>query len=183
MNKIETGFKDLVVLEPRLFHDDRGYFYESYSKDKLSSLGLDYDFVQDNESKSTYGVLRGLHMQSGEYSQSKLVKVIKGEVLDVAVDLRKDSSTYGQWYSVNLSETNKKQLLIPRGFAHGFVVLSKEAIFSYKVDNVYNKESELSLNPFDETLNIDWGLEVDRLLLSEKDKEGLSLQLIKTRLL
>jgi dTDP-4-dehydrorhamnose 3,5-epimerase len=183
MNKISTNIKDLYVLEPRLFHDDRGYFYESYSKEKFESLGLDYNFIQDNESKSSHGVLRGLHMQSGKYSQSKLVKVIKGEVLDVAVDLRQESPTFGKWYSIILSEDNKKQLLIPRGFAHGFLVLSEEAVFSYKVDNVYNKESELSLDPFDDSLAIDWSLDRDRLILSTKDQAGLPLTILRTRLL
>ncbi|MGL4759162.1 MAG: dTDP-4-dehydrorhamnose 3,5-epimerase [Patescibacteria group bacterium] len=175
MKKIETGIDGLYILEPNVWEDGRGYFFESYSKEKLDSLGLKYDFIQDNESKSSFGVLRGLHLQKDEHSQAKLVKVTKGEVLDVALDLRPKSKTYGKWYSIVLNEKNKKQLLIPRGFAHGFLVLSQDAVFNYKVDNLYNKDSEVSIDPFDENININWGLKKEDLILSEKDKNGLKI--------
>jgi dTDP-4-dehydrorhamnose 3,5-epimerase len=170
MKKIKTGFEGLYVLEPQVFSDDRGYFLESYSKQKLDDLGLDYHFIQDNESKSSYGVVRGLHFQKGEFAQAKLVRVIVGEVIDSVVDLRQDSKTFGLSFSVLLSGENKKQLLIPRGFAHGFSVVSETAIFAYKVDNVYNKESEASLNPFDKNLNINWQITFKNAIMSEKDR-------------
>ena len=166
----ETKLKGCFILEPNVFKDKRGYFLESFNKKSFEEeLGLTTNFVQDNESFSTKGVLRGLHYQAGSFSQAKLVRVIKGEVLDVAVDLRKDSSTFGQYVSIKLSEDNKKQLFVPRGFAHGFVVLSETAIFSYKCDNYYNKASESGIIYNDPTLNIDWGLAKKSLIVSEKD--------------
>lgn len=167
---IDTSIEGLKVFEPRVFGDDRGYFFESYNKNSFIAAGIPTEFVQDNESRSVYGVLRGLHYQCGEYAQAKLVRVVEGAVLDVAVDIRKDSSTYGQSYSVRLSAENKRQLFIPRGFAHGFVVLSPTAIFCYKCDNFYNKESEGGLRFDDPTLGIDWEIEAADIILSEKDK-------------
>jgi len=170
MNKIETKLKDCFILEPTVFKDKRGYFFESFNREKFNEIvGFDANFVQDNESYSTKGVLRGLHYQTGDYAQAKLVRVIKGKVLDVAVDIRKDSTTYGQHVTVELSEENKKQFFVPRGFAHGFVVLSKTAIFSYKCDNYYNKSSEGGIIYNDPILNIDWELPENSLIVSEKD--------------
>lgn len=170
MNVKETKLKGCFILEPKVFEDERGYFYESYNEKTFNdAIGHEVKFVQDNESFSTKGVLRGLHFQKGAYAQAKLVHVIKGSVLDVAVDLRKASETYGHYVSIELSEGNKKQLFIPRGFAHGFVVLSDTAIFSYKCDNFYNKEAESGIIYNDKHLNIDWKLPEEALLLSDKD--------------
>lgn len=169
MDIIKTNIKDLLVLKPKIFKDKRGYFSETYNKKLFEQNNLFYDFVQDNESKSTYGVIRGLHFQKGKYSQAKLVKVIQGKVLDIAVDLRKNSKTFGQYLSIELSATNKLQFLIPRGFAHGFSVLSKTATFSYKCDNFYNKDSEQGINIFDKKLNIDWKINRKSAIISEKD--------------
>jgi dTDP-4-dehydrorhamnose 3,5-epimerase len=167
-----TPLDGCMVLTPRLFGDDRGYFFESYNEEKFNeAAGYEVKFVQDNQSFSTKGVLRGLHLQKGEYAQSKLVRVTMGEVLDVAVDLRKNSSTFGQHFSVLLSDKNNKQFFVPRGFAHAFVVLSNEAIFQYKCDNYYNKASEGGLHYADPSLGIDWGLSANELLVSDKDKE------------
>lgn len=165
----KTNIADLFILEPRVFPDDRGYFFESFSKKAFENQGLNYHFVQDNESASVYGVIRGLHYQFGAYAQAKLVRVVEGEILDVVVDLRTDSKTYGKVFSIRLSSTNKKQLLIPRGFAHGFSVLSETAVFCYKCDNFYSKEHEGSIVYNDPTLNIDWEIEPDKALLSPKD--------------
>jgi len=166
----ETILKGCFLLEPKIFNDSRGYFYESFNKLTFNNLiGQNINFIQDNESFSVKGVIRGLHYQTGEHSQAKLVRVIKGCVLDVAVDIRKDSDTYGQFFSVELSEENKKQLFIPRGFAHGFAVLSESAIFSYKCDNFYNKESESGILFNDKSLNIDWRLEDKDIIVSDKD--------------
>ncbi|WP_418510441.1 dTDP-4-dehydrorhamnose 3,5-epimerase [Corallibacter sp.] len=171
MRLIETKLKDCFVIEPNVFADDRGYFFESYNEEKFNkALDQNINFVQDNESFSSKGVLRGLHFQKGEFAQAKLVRVIKGEVLDVAVDLRPDSPSFGKYESVVLTGENKKQFFVPRGFAHGFVVLSDTAIFSYKCDNFYNKESEGGIIFNDKTLNIDWKLPESECLLSEKDK-------------
>ncbi|WP_417291557.1 dTDP-4-dehydrorhamnose 3,5-epimerase [Corallibacter sp.] len=171
MRLIETKLKDCFVIEPNVFADDRGYFFESYNEEKFNKvINQNINFVQDNESFSSKGVLRGLHFQKGEFAQAKLVRVIKGEVLDVAVDLRPDSPSFGKYESVVLTGENKKQFFVPRGFAHGFVVLSDTAIFSYKCDNFYNKESEGGLIFNDKTLNIDWKLPESECLLSEKDK-------------
>ncbi|MBN2261745.1 MAG: dTDP-4-dehydrorhamnose 3,5-epimerase [Prolixibacteraceae bacterium] len=170
MRIIETTIKDLLIIEPRQFIDDRGYFFESFNQNFFDKLGLNYNFVQDNESKSSFGVLRGLHYQLAPYAQAKLVRAIKGRVFDVAVDLRKGSETFGKWFGVELNEENKWQLLIPQGFAHGFAVLSPEAIFSYKCDQFYNKESEKGIIFNDRELNIDWKLEEKDIHLSDKDK-------------
>lgn len=172
--KIETGIEGLYVIEPTVFEDDRGFFMETYSKKEFEDIGINTEFVQDNQSKSTKGVLRGLHFQIN-YPQSKLVRVIKGEVYDVAVDLRKDSKTYGKYYGIILSEKNKTQFLIPRGFAHGFLVLSDEAEFVYKCDDFYHPGDEGGLIFDDKTINIDWPFDKiggkDKIILSEKDKK------------
>lgn len=175
MKFIEQSIKGVWIIEPKVFNDERGYFMESFKKDIFEEHVGKVNFIQDNESKSTRGVLRGLHYQTGEYSQAKLVRALKGAVLDVAVDLRKSSPTFGQHIAVELSEKNKKQFFIPRGFAHGFLVLSEEAIFSYKVDNVYAPSHESSLMWNDPTVNIDWGIKEEELLLSAKDKAGKPL--------
>ena len=164
-----TTFKGVYLLKPKLFFDSRGYFFESYNSKRLNEFGLDYKFVQDNESMSDRGVLRGFHYQIGDFAQTKLIRVIKGSVLDVIVDIRPDSETYGMHYKVVLSEKNKYQLLIPRGFAHGFLGLEDHTIFSYKCDNYYNKDSERGIIYNDKTLNIDWGVPQKDLKLSEKD--------------
>ncbi|WP_067146643.1 dTDP-4-dehydrorhamnose 3,5-epimerase [Pseudotamlana agarivorans] len=166
----ETKLKDCFLLEPKVFGDDRGYFLECYNQNTFNELtGLDVQFVQDNESFSSRGVLRGLHFQRAEHAQAKLVRVIQGSVLDIAVDLRKDSETFGEYIAVELNADNKKQLFVPRGFAHGFVVLSETALFSYKCDNFYNKASEGGIIYNDNTLNIDWKIEASDLIISEKD--------------
>ncbi len=168
----ETQLKDCFVIEPTIFNDARGYFFESFNAQKFKELtGHAIAFVQDNESKSSKGVLRGLHFQTGDFAQSKLVRVIRGSVLDVCVDLRKHSETYGKKFSITLSGDNKKQLFVPRGFAHGFVVLEDNTVFSYKCDNYYNKAAEGGIIYNDSTLNIDWQLKPEELILSEKDKE------------
>lgn len=170
MEIIKTPLADCFILKPAVFTDARGYFMESFNEQKFNETsGLNVHFVQDNQSFSSKGVLRGLHFQKGEHAQAKLVRVLKGEVLDVAVDLRAGSATYGQHYSVLLSEENKLQFFVPRGFAHGFVVLSEKAEFFYKCDNYYNKASEGGLHFADPSLNIDWQLPADSLLVSEKD--------------
>jgi len=165
---------------PSIFKDERGYFYESFNKNLFKDkTGLSPDFVQDNQSQSTYGVLRGLHFQIGEMAQSKLVRVIEGKVLDVVVDLRKEEPTFGQSFSIELSADNKKQLYIPKGFAHGFLVLSEKATFFYKCDNYYHKESERGLKFNDPILNIDWQLDEKELILSEKDQHNLDFHTLK----
>ncbi|WP_179318046.1 dTDP-4-dehydrorhamnose 3,5-epimerase [Winogradskyella helgolandensis] len=169
MEIIQTGIKDLVILQPKVFKDDRGYFMEAYKEAWFKEQFPDIHFVQDNESKSEYGVLRGLHFQNPPYSQTKLVRVIQGEVLDVAVDLRKDSPTYGQHESIVLSAENKTQFLVPQGFAHGFIVLSETAIFSYKVDNPYSPKHDAGLLWNDTDLAIDWKVPTSDIKLSDKD--------------
>lgn len=170
MKAIETKLQGCFVLEPTIFKDKRGYFFESFNQNIFNKItNTNTSFIQDNESFSTKGVLRGLHYQTGVYAQAKLVRVIKGKVLDVAVDLRKNSHTFCQFIAEELTEENKKQLFIPRGFAHGFVVLSDTAIFSYKCDNFYNKESEAGIVYNDPSLNINWQLPEDSLIVSEKD--------------
>ncbi|MHB1105201.1 MAG: dTDP-4-dehydrorhamnose 3,5-epimerase [Lutibacter sp.] len=170
MKFARTSIPDVVICEPAIRSDDRGYFIETFRHNKLAEfLGFNINFCQDNESKSTYGVLRGLHYQLPPYAQTKLVRVIKGIVLDIAVDIRKGSPTFGQHVAVELTEENKKQLLVPRGFAHGFVVLSEEAIFAYKVDNYYSFESERGIAFDDKTIGIDWKMKMEDLQLSEKD--------------
>ena len=171
MRFIKSDIPDVIIIEPIIFSDNRGYFEETYRKDKLEEgIGYSIDFVQDNESKSLYGVLRGLHFQLPPFAQSKLVRVIKGKILDVAVDIRKGSPTFGKYVSVELSEENKRMVFIPRGFAHGFIVLSQEAVFSYKVDNYYSKENDSGIAYNDPALGIDWKLDIDALKLSEKDQ-------------
>jgi dTDP-4-dehydrorhamnose 3,5-epimerase len=170
MKAIETKLKGCFVIEPSVFNDDRGYFFESYNKEKFEELtGSTVNFVQDNESFSTKGVLRGLHFQKGAHAQAKLVRVTHGEVLDVAVDIRPDSETFLQVVTERLSAENKKQLFVPRGFAHGFIVLSDTVVFNYKCDNFYNKASEGGIIYNDETLHIDWLLDSKDFLVSEKD--------------
>jgi dTDP-4-dehydrorhamnose 3,5-epimerase len=172
MNVIKTKIEGVVIIEPRVFRDDRGYFFESFSQQRFNELVAPVIFVQDNESRSTYGVLRGLHFQKPPYAQSKLVRVVKGVVLDVAVDLRKDSPTFGQYEQVLLSEDNKRQFFIPQGLAHGFVVLSPEAVFQYKCDNYYAPQAEGSVRWDDPQININWQLPLGDILLSEKDKKA-----------
>jgi len=167
----ETPLKDCYIIEPTIFEDDRGYFFEKFNEKKFEEIsGMNGHFVQDNISKSSYGVLRGLHLQKGEHAQAKLVSCLEGKVLDVAVDLRKDSPTFGKWFSIELTAENKLQLYVPRGFGHGFSVLSETAVFSYKCDNFYNKESEGAVYWNDADLNIDWQLPLEDIILSEKDK-------------
>ena len=170
MKIVETKIKDLVILEPNVFGDNRGYFMESFNAEWFEKNVCDTKFIQDNESKSSKGVLRGLHFQTPPYAQAKLVRVIQGEVLDVAVDLRKDSPTYGKHETILLSGENKKHFFVPRGFAHGFVVLSETAIFSYKVDNKYAPEHDFGIAWDDTELNIDWNIDNLQVQLSEKDK-------------
>jgi len=165
----ETEIEGVYVIEPRVFYDDRGYFFEAFKQDEFDSHISGVRFIQDNESKSGRGVLRGLHYQKGDFSQAKLVRVIKGSVLDVAVDIRRSSATFGKHVMVELSEENKRQFFIPRGFAHGFLVLSDEAIFTYKVDNVYSPENEASIRFDDPDLAIDWPMGADEIHTSEKD--------------
>lgn len=169
MNIIKTPIKDLVIIEPKIFGDDRGYFYECYQKKRYDEAGIEANFIQDNEAFSTYGVIRGLHFQKGEFAQAKLVRVLQGKVYDVAVDLRKNSPTYGEWYGIELSDENKKQFFVPRGFAHGYSVLSDTAIFAYKCDNDYNPQSEGGINLNDKTLNIDWKIPIEKQIISDKD--------------
>lgn len=176
MEVIKTDVEGVVILEPRIFNDDRGYFYESFSEREFTQKVCETTFVQDNQSKSSYGVLRGLHFQKAPYAQSKLVRVIKGKVLDIAVDIRKGSQTYGKHIAVELTEDNHRQLFIPRGFAHGFVVLSEEVIFQYKCDNFYSKESEGALMWNDPDLGIDWGISAEDAILSDKDKINMSFK-------
>lgn len=170
MSFTSTDIKDLWIIEPRVFEDDRGYFFESFNKKTFNeATGLSVEFVQDNESKSERGVLRGMHFQKGEHAQAKLVRVLEGKVQDIVVDLRKGSPTYGEHFSIILSGENRKQLFVPRGFAHGFVVLSETAIFSYKCDRFYNKESEGGIRYNCPNLNLPWKLSASELKLSEKD--------------
>ncbi len=159
-----------MIVQPDVFNDKRGYFFESYNINDFKRYGLDYNFIQDNESKSTYGVIRGLHYQLAPYAQAKLLRVVEGSVFDVAVDLRKDSPAFGQWFGIELSAENKTQLLIPQGFAHGFSVLSETAIITYKCDNVYYPKAERAINYNDATLNIDWQIDTDCAIVSPKDK-------------
>lgn len=177
MKFTRTEIPDVVICEPQVFGDDRGYFVETFRQDKLEDfIGYKIDFCQDNESKSSYGVLRGLHYQLTPHAQTKLVRVITGKVLDVAVDIREGSPTFGKHVAVELTEENKKQLLVPRGFAHGFVVLSEEATFAYKVDNYYSPECDRGMAFDDKDLNIDWKLPLDKMNLSEKDKKQPSFK-------
>lgn len=170
MNIIRTGFDDLFVLEPKVLGDERGYFMESFSRRTLLAEGIDLNFVQDNQSSSKKGVLRGLHFQNAPYAQTKLVRVLSGEILDVVVDLRKDKSTFGKYFSVELSAENKKQLLVPKGFAHGFVVLSEQAEVFYKCDQYYHPQADGGILYNDPAIGIDWRFDFEELTLSDKDK-------------
>ena len=172
MEIIKTDIEGVVIIEPRIFKDERGYFYESFSQREFEEKVCRTTFVQDNQSKSSYGVLRGLHFQAAPYTQAKLVRVIEGAVLDVAVDLRKGSPTFGQHVAVELTAENKRQLFVPRGFAHGFVVLSQEVVFAYKCDNLYAPTHERGLLFNDPALGIDWKIQGTEFLLSEKDTKN-----------
>lgn len=175
MELIETPLKDCWLIKNTLIGDERGYFLESFNHRKFSNLtGWEGQFVQDNQSASTYGVVRGLHFQQGEYAQAKLVRVLQGKVLDVAVDLRPDSPSFGKSFAVELDDSNEYQLFVPRGFAHGFSVLTEKAVFFYKCDNYYNKASESGIHPFDPTLNIQWQIDAATAILSAKDKAAQS---------
>jgi dTDP-4-dehydrorhamnose 3,5-epimerase len=177
MKFIRCEIPDVIICEPKVHEDDRGYFVETFRQDKLEEfLGFKIDFCQDNESKSKKGVLRGLHYQLSPFAQTKLVRVIDGEVLDVAVDIRKGSSTFGSYVAVKLSSQNKRQLLVPRGFAHGFVVLSDEATFAYKVDNYYSQECDRGIAYDDKTIGVDWQIQKELLQLSQKDTKQPSLE-------
>lgn len=176
MRYTETSIKGVWIIEPQVFNDPRGYFFEAWKQEEFEKNVGKVNFIQDNESKSSYGVLRGLHYQKGEYSQAKLVRVIKGCVYDVAVDIRKDSPTFGKHVMVELSEDNKRQLFIPRGFAHGFLVKSEEAIFTYKVDNVYAPAHEAGILWNDPTIGIEWPIEEKDVLLSDKDRKAPTLE-------
>lgn len=169
MNVIETPIKDLVIIEPRIFPDDRGYFFESYNKEAFAKNNIHIEFIQDNQSKSSYGVIRGLHYQKAPHAQTKLVRALQGRIFDVGVDIRKGSPTYGQWFGVELNDENQRQLLVPRGFAHGFSVLSETAIVAYKCDDVYHPETEGGIIYNDPTLNIDWQIEIGKEVISPKD--------------
>ncbi|MBO5961481.1 MAG: dTDP-4-dehydrorhamnose 3,5-epimerase [Paludibacteraceae bacterium] len=170
MEILTTPIKDLLIIQPRVFSDARGYFCETYNEQRYAEAGITAHFVQDNQSKSSYGVVRGLHFQHNPHCQAKLVSVTVGKVWDVAVDLRKDSPTFGQWFGVELSAENHRQFFIPRGFAHGFSVLSETAVFTYKCDNLYHPESEGGILFNDPDLNIDWKIPAEKALISEKDK-------------
>ncbi len=176
MEVITTHIPGLVIIKPNVFGDNRGFFLESYNKKRYEEAGIKADFIQDNISKSGYGVIRGLHYQLAPYAQAKLVQVIEGKVLDVAVDIRKGSPTYGQHYAIELSAENKTQFFVPRGFAHGFSVLSETATFMYKCDNIYTPEAERSLLYCDEALNIDWQVPMDKANVSEKDLKAALLK-------
>lgn len=176
MEVIKTAIEGVVIIEPRVFKDARGYFFESFSQREFEEKVRPINFVQDNESMSSYGVMRGLHFQRPPYTQSKLVRCVKGKVLDVAVDIRKGSPTYGQHVAVELSEDNHRQFFVPRGFAHGFAVLSETAVFQYKCDNFYAPEADGGISIKDETLGIDWQIPMDKAVLSEKDIKHLCLK-------
>lgn len=166
---LTTPIPGLLIFEPRIFPDERGYFYESYNQRTWEEAGVKMTFVQDNQARSTRGVLRGLHYQVGEMAQAKLVRVLEGEVMDIVVDIREDSSTYRQWYGIRLSAENKRQLLVPRGFAHGYVVLSETAEFFYKCDNYYSKAHEGGIRFDDPALAIDWAFDLSKVIVAEKD--------------
>ena len=168
-----TEIEGIVIVEPQVFGDSRGYFMETYQKEKYAAAGIDVTFVQDNESMSRYGVVRGLHYQAEPFAQAKLIRVVAGRVLDVAVDIRKNSPTYGKVFTLELSSENKLQLFLPHGIAHGFAVLSETAIFTYKCDNFYAPQYEHTIRYDDPTLNIDWRIPIDQRIISEKDKKGV----------
>jgi len=173
MKFIKTIIPDVYIIEPQIWGDSRGYFIETYKQELVNSNVGKINFIQDNESKSRFGVLRGLHYQIGEFAQAKLVRVIQGSVLDIAVDIRRSSSTFGQFVAVELTGDNKRQLFVPRGFAHGFLVTSPEAIFTYKVDNIYSPQNERCILYNDPAIGIDWGIDENQMELSEKDKNGV----------
>lgn len=175
MNFINTSFKGLIICEPKILKDDRGYFFESFNQKTFHDSGIHCQWLQDNQSKSCYGVVRGLHFQAPPFAQSKLVRVLDGVIWDVVVDIRFGSSTFGQWYGIELSSQNKLQLFIPAGFAHGFSVLSEEATVLYKCDNLYDKASERGILFSDTAINIDWKIPADKMILSEKDKKNPGL--------
>lgn len=179
MKVFKTEIDGVFIIEPVVFEDERGYFFESYNQEDLKKQGIDYNFIQDNQSKSRYGTIRGIHFQKGDYAQAKLVRVLEGTVLDVAVDLRRGSPTFGKHVAVELSAENRRQLMIPRGFGHGFSVLSETAVFAYKCDNVYNKASEGGLRYDDPALGIDWKIDPSKAILSEKDKVNPLLEEIE----
>jgi dTDP-4-dehydrorhamnose 3,5-epimerase len=179
MNIIETKLEGVYLIEPKIFEDSRGYFFESYNSDIFKKFGINTEFVQDNQSLSCKGTLRGLHFQSVPYAQVKLVRAITGSIMDVAVDIRKHSKTYGQYYSEILTDKNKKMLYVPEGFAHGFLALEDNTIIQYKCSNLYNKESEGSIVWDDPTINIDWGLKSEP-IISDKDKLGMQFKDLKT---
>lgn len=176
MNIVETEIKGVFIIEPKVFGDNRGYFFESFSQREFESVIGPVTFVQDNQSKSSYGVVRGLHFQKPPHAQAKLVRVVKGKVLDVAVDLRKDSPTFGKYMAVELSDENHRQVFIPKGFAHGFSVLSEEAVFQYKCDEYYAPESEAAIAWDDQDLNIDWKVPAEDVVLSAKDRNHPTLK-------
>ena len=176
MNFIKTKLDGVIIVEPNVFKDSRGYFFESYNKAEFTLHGLGQNFVQDNQSKSSYGVVRGLHCQTGEHAQAKLVRCLYGKVLDVAVDFRPASPTFGKYVAVELSDENKRQLFIPRGFLHGFSVLSDTAVFAYKCDNLYCKRAEFSIRYDDPDINVDWQIPADKIITSEKDRMAKRLQ-------
>lgn len=176
MNFIKTEIDGVYIIEPRLFEDSRGYFFESYNSQEFARNGIPTQFVQDNQSKSSYGVIRGLHCQLGEHAQAKLVRVLQGKVLDVAVDIRSDSPTFGKHVAVELSDENQRQLFIPRGFLYGFAVLSETAVFAYKVDNFYCKEAEFGIRYDDPEIGINWQIPADKIITSEKDRIAKGLK-------
>jgi len=177
MNFIKTDIDGVFIIEPKIFNDERGYFFESYNENEFRNAGIDVKFVQDNQSMSkSYGIIRGLHAQSGIHSQSKLVRVLEGKVLDVAVDIRENSPTFGKYVSVELSDVNGRQLFIPHGFLHGFAVLSDSAVFVYKCDNFYCKESEISVRYDDPDIGINWQIPDDNVIVSEKDSQAQRLK-------
>lgn len=180
MNVIDTEIEGVKIIEPNIFKDSRGYFFESFSQREFDEKVAPIVFLQDNESKSSYGVMRGLHFQKPPYTQSKLVRCVKGSVLDVAVDLREGSSTYGKHVAVELTEDNHRQLFIPKGFAHGFAVLSDTAVFQYKCDDFYHPEADGGINILDESLGIDWRIPTDKAILSDKDTKHPLLKDFKT---
>lgn len=179
MNFIKTDIDGIIIVEPRIFADNRGYFFESYNEAEFTANGIPNKFVQDNQSKSCYGVIRGLHCQLGEHAQAKLVRVLQGKVLDVAVDARPQSPTFGKHVAVELSSENQRQLFISRGFLHGFSVLSETAIFAYKCDNIYNKASEFGIRYDDPEIGIDWRIPTEKIITSEKDRIANTLKDLK----
>lgn len=177
MDILKTNINDCLIIHPKIFKDERGYFFESFNQNNFNkTTGLNLNFVQDNESKSQYGTIRGLHMQKGKMAQAKLVRVVKGKIKDIVIDIRPDSPTFKQKFAIELSEENKTQVFIPKGCLHGFSVLSDEAIFKYKCDNYYNKQAELGVNPFDRELRINWEIPENEVIISNKDLYSPNLE-------